>query len=183
MKHKALPENNHNLLELTERDKKFRGITGQLFMRYLFLETCPMEHREKAIYTLKRYHRPHHQSLYLLFMEMDDPTEYFFGEKYFYDYQHWKKLSEAAWFKEYVEEWREEIALKHKALALQELKKEAGDPENKNYFNANKYLLDKGWIEKPKRVTRTAKKAIEEEAQKMSEEKKDINDDYMRILN
>lgn len=100
----------------------------------------------KAKYTLKRqdytYQGRTYRSLYQLYMEMEDTTEYEFAMKYFGSWDEWKRLVETKWFSEHIHAWREELALKLEARHLQKLRDTALS-EGREAVNASKYLLDK----------------------------------------
>jgi hypothetical protein len=48
-------------------------------------------------------------SLYLRYMEIQDPTEYKFAQAVLGSWDHWNALCECAWFKPYIQDWREDL--------------------------------------------------------------------------
>lgn len=77
-------------------------------------------------------------SLHRLYMEMEDPSEYLFGRTYFDGYDHWTKITETVFFKDTLQAWRQELALKIKAKAFANLKEQA----DKGNLDANKFILN-----------------------------------------
>lgn len=123
-------------------------------------------------------------SLYKLYMAEKDPTEYRFATKHLESWSHWEELCAAAWFKPYVTRWRHELELYIKSLALVNIFEEADHPEGKNFFLANKYLLEKGWVEKDKNTKgRPSKDQIHQAAVDAAKEKGLIDEDYERLVN
>ena len=86
-------------------------------------------------------------SLRKLYLEERDPLEHTFANKYLYNWEHWQTLCSCDWFKPYVESWRKELEVQIRSEALVKVVEEAKDPSNRNYFQALRYLLDKGYLE------------------------------------
>ena len=84
-------------------------------------------------------------SLYKLYMEERDLTEYTFATKYFYSYQHWQTICKSKNILEFLDlgGWREELELSIRAEALQSLIKKSTQDSN-----TAKYLLANNWVEK-----------------------------------
>ena len=93
------------------------------------------------MYTLKDFDHNGYPSLYRLYMEIEDPTEFLFARKYLRGWEHWQMLCECTWFQPIVTRWRLELELSIKAKALSRLKQMA-DEEGKERLQANKALLD-----------------------------------------
>lgn len=100
------------------------------------------------VYTLKDDDYKGYPSLYRLYMDMEDPTEWVFATTYLASWEHWERLCECEWFKPIVARWRKEMALKVKARALNRIRQESENPDSRNYYNANRFLVDKGWLDK-----------------------------------
>lgn len=167
-------------------DNKFKNVNGAWLTRGLFFETC-LHNEDNIMYTLKEYdHEVRGKklpSLYKLYMEMEDPTEYEFANEYLGGWTHWKKLCDSPFFLEHVTNWREELTIKLKAKALHQIRQKAQDPDNKDNYQANKFLIDKGWEEKKKGgVGRTTKDKIKQEANKIALTQSEFDEDYNRIL-
>ena len=122
-------------------------------------------------------------SLYQLYMEMEDVTEWEFAIQHIGSYEVWVAITEAKWFKSHIARWRKELELKLKARHLRYVK-EAAEGTGKDKLAANKYLLDKGYTvqEAPTRG-RPSKQEIAEKATQMADFEKETQDDLQRILN
>lgn len=151
---------------------------------------------EDALYTLRPndYHSSTtgktYPSLYRAYLEMEDVTEFEFAEKYFESYEHFERLLDSKFFKEFIEKCRRHLELKLKARALRNIQILAEDDQCKDHMQANKYLIDKGYDstkeDKGTKKTKLTQKQIKE-AQKIELENMDdqsrIEQDYERILN
>lgn len=115
-------------------------MSSKYLLQSLFIET----HRGGIApprYTLKQRDHKGYPSLYRLFMEMEDATEYDFATSYLDGYDHWLTLCECTWFKPLVSKWRQHLEMKIKAKALFRLK-EMAELEGKEKLPANKALLE-----------------------------------------
>lgn len=122
-------------------------------------------------------------SLYRLYMELGDLTEYQFANKYLDGWSQWCKLLEANWFKPFISRWRTELELKFKAEALQRVIEEARDG-GKNTFSANKFLIEKGWIDKAAEETRRGRPSKADIARAAAEQAfshHQVDEDYKRL--
>lgn len=77
-------------------------------------------------------------SIYRLYMEMEDPSEYMFAMKYFDGYDHWTKIAKSHWMKDHIKVWRSELQLKIKGKAFQTLKEQA----EKGSLDASKFIVN-----------------------------------------
>jgi hypothetical protein len=115
-------------------------------------------------------------------METDDPTEYLFATQYLDGWDHWETLCECTWFKPYVARWRRELEIKHRALALRNIKASASNPDSKDFHQANKFLVSSGWQEPSQtKRGRPSKTEISKAAREMADERKSIDEDFERI--
>lgn len=124
---------------------KFKNKSGAKMLKKIFFEETG-EDKSTCVYTLKPADHKGYPSLKRLYLEMEDTTEYEFGERYLFDYSHWKMLTQCTWFKPFVEEWREELRLKLEARYLGQLKEIAANG-GKEGLAANKILLER--VRKP----------------------------------
>jgi len=114
----------------------------------LFYERVNSVHKPCAIYSLKD--KDHtvdgvvYPSLFLLYMAMDDPTEYLFATEYFASYEQWETICNTQWMKPIVERWRKELDLRMKANALIRIRSEA-KTNSREALAANKYILERKW--------------------------------------
>ena len=141
--------------------------------------------RSICLYTLKDEDHEGLPSLYRLYMEMEDPTEWRFANEYLDGWSHWEKIVGSPWFKDHVTRWRKELDLKMRAKALTAIREEA-EGLGKNSFQANKYILEKGWVvnsETKSKRGRPTKDDIKKEAVRLAEESTAYDEDAERILN
>jgi hypothetical protein len=165
----------------------FRNEFNQLLTRALFLEvnvTTP----EQVKYTLSRFDKTLDgrtiPSLYRLYVEMADITEYEFALKYFEGWDHWQGIANSWYLKDLVAKWREEVEVKIQTEALKAIQAEAM-ADTKYSYAANRYLADKGWKQEAKTSRRGAgrpsKAQIQEEATRLASEAHDVNADMKRL--
>jgi hypothetical protein len=157
---------------------KFRNSNNRQYLKGLFYEEVN-EDKSTVIYTLKDEDHKGFPSLYRLYMETGDPTEYEFAVTHLDGWSHWEALTACTWFKPYVERWRRELAIKLKSQALAKVREMA--KEGKDVFAANKFLLDKGWEEKPGKG-RPNKEQIKKAADEIAQHEKRVSQDFERIL-
>lgn len=159
---------------------KFRAINNNLILKGLFFETT-LADKSGVVYTLKDWDHEGFPSLYRLYLEMNDPTEYQFAVTYLDGLVHWEALCECSWFKEYLARWRRELELRMKSQALKRIMAES-KASSREAFNANKYLLEKGWEAKDgSKRGRPSKDDIKAAAHQLAQVGSQINDDYDRI--
>lgn len=157
--------------------------TGNFITQALFFE---LKHdHERALYTLKEedHTLPDGRvlpSLKRLYLECLDPTEYEFATTYFYSWKHWKRcLGNKLVLKE-VEEWREELEIKIRSEGLRGAINNAMDGN----YQANKWLVDKGWVEKiPGRPTNERVEGELKQAARMKEAHQSDLDRISEYLN
>ena len=129
------------------KDSPFKDDKGGFRTLSLFLEID--YDKDHCMYTLKDYDHEWKGrkclSLKLLYLEMADPTEYAFAEKYFYNWSHWQKICRNTKLKKYVDEWRDELEVKLKSLGVRNMISTAYTGSSKDMTAASKWLSDKGW--------------------------------------
>jgi len=92
-----------------------------------------------------------------LFIEIGDPTGYVFAEQYVEGgYRSWKKIANSFDAKSEIGEWMETLSVRLQAEAILNIAK------NRESFQANKWLADRGWDEKEDKRTKEAKKRAAE---------------------
>lgn len=167
-------------------DNPFRNEKNGRYTKGLFFEMTLPETRGSAIYTLKDWDHEVdgkvYKSLYRLYMEVNDPTEYKFAVAHLDGWEHWEILTNCSWFKPYVERWRRELELRMKSEALARIMRES-KTSGKESFQASKYLLEKGWEPKDtaSKRGRPSKDEINREARSIVEERNRIEADYERL--
>ena len=173
-----------SLITKGEPDNKFKAPNGQFYTRQIFYEMNTAD-VSLVLYTLKDYDIEVDgraiPSLSRLYIEAADVSEYDFALKYFGSWKHWKMISDANWFKEYITPMREELATKLMSLSVKRIAQLA-EGDTRDAFQANRYLLDKGYIAKVGVKGRPSKEAIQREAEALFKEKDGFNDDFQRLV-
>lgn len=138
---------------------KFIDVNGNPLTQSLFLELG--YNTQYAVYTLKEqdyeYKGILYPSLKQLYLAEEDPTEYLFAKKHLLSYQHWKRLCANKMIRQYIDEWRDELELKLRAMAVRSLLNMTAS-ESGN-FQAAKFLADRGWDKN--KVGRPSKEELE----------------------
>lgn len=163
---------------------KFRNAANSRYLKGLFFEMTNAD-KSSVSYTLKDWDHTVdgvvYPSLYRLYLETEDLTEYEFANTYLDGWEHWEMLTNCAWFRPYAERWRKELSLKIKARALNRLKAEAAS-SSKNAFLANKYLVEKGWVEKDTHQRgRPSKDEVQKAAHAQAEAASRLEEDFQRL--
>lgn len=124
----------------TNFQTKFRDTKNRLYTSALFKEVSAKP--ELILYSLAREDNEY-PSLYKLYMEMGDLVEYDFATKYFESFQHWKQICGLEWFCTHIGDWREELELRFRAIALKSLINRSDTS-----IEVAKYLLNNNWVAK-----------------------------------
>lgn len=151
---------------------------GRFRTRSLFIEMINKEQIAGGytpIYTLKG--DPDYIDIHELYIESDDPTEYAFGVQAFSTWEHFQHIADLDWFKAYLTVWRDELAVRMKAMALKSLMIQAVRPDGRG-ITAAKYIADKGWEQKR---GRPSKEEIAKEKKQQAQIKNDLEDDAKRL--
>lgn len=162
----------------------FRNSSNQRLTKSLFFEES--EDRSLVVYTLKDSDHTvdgvTYPSLYRLFMEADDLTEYSFAVSHLDGWEHWQMLCNSNWFRPYAKRWREELEVRARSRSLLRLRAEAAS-SSKNAYLANKFLIERGWVSKEDKsaVGRPSKEAIKKEADLLFQSSKEAESDLARI--
>ena len=162
---------------------KFTNCNGMRRLKGLFIEKCiTPEEKKTALYTLKDNPHKGLPSLFRLYMEEYDPSEYNFAVKNLEDHKHWLLLCETAWFKPYVERWRYELDLSIQANAVAKLIKES-QKDTREALSAAKFLIEKRLllIDKPSNKGRPSKEEIAKNANRIAQDNHDLNDHMLRL--
>ena len=117
---------------------KFKAEHGQYRTQSLFLEVN--YNTDEAVFTFdgedKTYKGVVYPSLKRLYIEMEDPTEYLFANKYLYDWTHWQKMVNNKMLFSHIEKWREELELSLRAEGIRSMLDLAAEGKS---FQAGKY--------------------------------------------
>ena len=153
---------------LPSSPNKFKNDSGAWLLKALFFETT-LADKSQVVYTLKDEDHEGYPSLYKLYLDTGDITEYEFASLHLGGWDHWCRLQKCSWFTPYLERWREELRLKLKAKALRGVISEA-QSSSRNAFAANKFLVQEGWKEPEKsKRGRPSKAEIDKERDKLLE--------------
>jgi len=146
--------------------KRLVGDNGVYLTRRLFREWYGRE----APYCLSRKDKPGTPSLYRLYMECNDATEYEFAIKHLAGWEHWQILCNCNWFQSHLKKWRHELEVKLRSEAMKAIVLE-GKSGGKNAFSANKFLVTRGYLteEEKKGRGRPSKEEINREASRLME--------------
>lgn len=159
--------------------KQFRNSTNSYRAADLFVELNRSD--MPAYWTIKPYDKEGYPSLKRLYLEMEDLTEFEFANAYLEGFEHWEYLAKTATLKDHIAQWRKELILKIKARSLQGIIRDA---VKENKYEANKFLIQNGWIDKDedkKGRGRPSKQEVRDEVLKQAEVQKDLQDDLERL--
>lgn len=116
-----------------------KNSSGKHYTKALFLEMATTE--GTAVYTLKDYDHGQYRSLYLIYLDICDPTEYRFARLALDGWKHWEILQECQWLKPYISRWRSELAIKIQSEAISKIREIAG-ATGRDALSACKTLLE-----------------------------------------
>lgn len=160
---------------------RFRNSLGVRYLLQLFFEKTDSD-KSNVLYTLKDRDHNGYPSLYRLYLEEDDITEYRFANKYMEGWEHWTMLTKSTWFKPFIARWREELSLKQESEILSTFKRIAESGEEGS-FQANKIRLDR--IRKPKEASKRGRPSSQDldiELKRLADESASTRQDAERIL-
>lgn len=149
---------------------------GRPYSQGLFLELGYMPY---AVFTLKEQDHIHNGNTYISlkkrFIEMEDVTEYDFATKWLLNWKQWQRLSDNKTVGPHIQEWRDELEYKLRSRAAKKMIEQA---EGGN-FQATKWLMDRGWLNKgagrPSKLEKDGFLAAEARIQN------EYNDDIQRL--
>lgn len=161
---------------------RFKVPSGHYIYRGLFYEMT-LADKSTVVYSLKNTDHEGFPSFYRLYMETDDLTEYTFATKYLDGWEHWENLCQCTWFKPYIAKWRRELEVRSKARTLNQIRAVADDPDAKESYQAQKFLIGSGWKTKDTRkgAGRPSKEEVSTVARQLAQEANDLNDDLARV--
>lgn len=164
---------------------EFRLGNNKRLLKGLFFETT-LADKTGVLYSLKDQDHLGYPSLFRLYLECNDPTEWSFANTYLESYDHWEMLCACTWFQPYLERWRKALEMKMKSEALASIIREAKDTKSPSRYTANKYLLERGWEPKEGQGTkrgRPSKDEIKKQALELVEADERAKQDYERLFN
>lgn len=147
----------------------------------LFLETS-YGNTDNVIYTLKprdhMYKGKMLPSIKRLYLEMEDPTEYFFAYEYFLDWDHWQRIKKNKLIAAHMKGWQEELEVRSRALGVKAMFDLALDGEKPNY-QASQFLAKGGWVDRP--AGRPSKEAVQRETRIQAKIMDEFSSDIARM--
>ncbi len=151
---------------------------GRYRTESLFYESSRDRKKYPPLFTLKEHDHKACLSMYALYMDIADPSEYFFARKVLGSYAHWEKLVALSWFKDHLDTWRVHLEAKLKGDAVYTMRDKAG----KGDVVAAKWMAAKGWEEKETPVRgRPSKADVQAAVQKRADQFEDLQDDAARL--
>ena len=164
----------------------FKDDKGKWLKRMLFWETAGTEGREQydVLYTLKEedFTDPDtgkfYKSARKMYIEIQDPTEYDFAMQLLGSWSHWKALCKVSWFKEHLNEWREELEIKLRSKAIKAMVSTAIHEGSKG-TTAAKYVASKGWEDNR---GRPSKASVDKQARIQNRIHDEVDEDIERML-
>lgn len=111
------------------------------------------------------------------FVELGDPTGYKWAMAYLDSWEHWRILEKCSWFRKALETWRDELAAKVQAEALDIIREIAQRQGDKQSLPAARFLAQRAWEKgsvrgRPSKAELTGE--LKRAAQAISEEDEDL---------
>ena len=168
-----------------KRDEEATGTTGKPLLKdskndwrtlSVFLETNVTQMTPE--WSLKPYTSKGLPSAHELYLEIADPTEYAFANVLLGSWAHWQRLLECNWFLPYVEAWRDELEVKLRSEAVQNINA-ISKGSSPGALNASRWLAEKGWSEKKR--GRPSKGEVASERRKQAAISQEVAADLERI--
>lgn len=156
---------------------KFRDERNSYITQSLFIEVN--YDTEKAVYSWgpkdKEYKGVIYPSLRRLYLEVADPTEYEFAERYLDGWDHWQRIVSNKLLFEQIKNWREELEVKLRSQAVR-----AGLSMATESFQAAKWASEGGWKgAKPGRPSKEEKAAERRIRERVADE---TGEDASRVI-
>jgi hypothetical protein len=107
---------------------------------------------------------------------MEDPVEYDFATKYLLGWKQWQRLLANRIIRRHIDEWREELEMKLRARAVQQMIDQAAA----GGFQANKWLNDMGWSVRA--AGRPSKRELEASKQDTQNTLASYGEDVLRLI-
>jgi hypothetical protein len=156
---------------------KMRTPQGNYLTQSLFLE---IGYSKDAIYTLqgedRSYKGKKYKSIKKIYLSMEDPIEYDFATKNFYDWEQWQRIQGNKLILPYIEEWRNELDLKLRSRAFKQI---LDTTQSEQGMVAKKWIADKGWLKNS--VGRPSKASIQQDKAYKAKVKNEYESDIVNI--
>ena len=156
-----------------------KDVQGRFLTFALFFETKTEGYLPTFTYKEEdhEYKGVHYISMRKLYLEMEDPTEYLFATEVLGSWDHWLKLCKSKTILEHIKHWREELAVKLKAQAIQAMITTAKVDGSKG-TTAAKWLASAGWEEGK---GRPSKAKLAGEIKKATQAASTVDGDMVRL--
>lgn len=161
---------------------KFKDTQGRYRTQSLFIETPHPEF--PAFFTLKKLDKTkngiRYTSMYRLYMEIADPTEYQVALRLLGSWNHWEALQKAEWFRTHLQQWRAELKVRMESDRYFEML-DHGKAKGAQGIQATKWLAERyGSGETPKRG-RPSDQEVTNERKRLAAVEDDLAADATRI--
>lgn len=165
--------------------EKFRSDNGQLLTRRLFWEvSLQINDKSKTYYSLSNVDHPEgYPSLYKLYLQEEDPTEYRFASKYFEDYDHWMVVTRTPWMAPLINKWRKHLRSRLQSKAVGKILSISEDDTHKEQFKALLLVVKAGWEQPGSIRGRPSAEEIKKNLKIAAQDNDGTLDDYERIFN
>lgn len=119
----------------------------------------------KPTFTITEDHKEGLYSMEKLFLEYyRDPTEYQFVQNVFDgDIKHWETMKNSSVLSKYYTKWKQKAEARLLSEAMGRIVTTALDEDNKNSFQALKYLVERNTVKAAKKSVGRPKKEIEDD--------------------
>jgi len=148
----------------------FKDVMGRYRTQSLFLEYA--REKDTPVFNLSDFDTPTTLSAKKIYLDLADITEYKAAKTLLGSWDHWVRLSEASWFQPYISSWRDELELKIKSEAIENLRATSKEEGGKG-ANAARWLAEGKWEKKA--AARKKKKEL------LLTETEDVDADMKRL--
>jgi hypothetical protein len=122
------------------------------------------------------------KSLHQLYLEYEDPSEYNFATSVFGNFEHWKALTQTGFFREYLKEMRDVLAIKLDAKTVQAARRVMDTGVGPQALQAAKWLNQRVKENQPKPTRgRPSNDEVAGELKRQAAEQVEANDDLARL--
>jgi len=156
------------------RDSRNHLSTKSLFVD-VYLPSELIDKLNKPYFTLREEDYGNFVSLYKIYMECDDPTEYNFALEVFGSFDYWNTICQAVFFQKHIKVWRSDLSARIRSKAAKLVKEIATDKNTPPSvaLAAAKTLMSSNWVDedtvikgKPRRYRKVSNDEAEEQIRK-----------------
>lgn len=165
-----------NAIALQNKRAPFLDSEGRPKTQALFYE---VRYDSDALYSLKDYDLIVGDKVYpsakRLYMEVGDPTEYAFANKYFLGWKHWQRICDNKQIAQYIAQWREDLEMKLRSEAVAQTMAMAKGGS----YQAAKFMIDRGYAKRA--AGRPSKEEVERETKFQARIQDEYSADVIRL--